>query len=328
MNRFARHLVTLFIPMMAVTSAWSQPDIEFDTRSYDFGASYPRQHLYHGFSFANKGDQPLVIDRVRSSCGCTATVLSSTTVQPGSESIISVTMSTASPGKMHKTVSVYTNDPKDPMVVLDVIADVRALWSFSPRPNYSFRDVPINSSQSMTLTLANLDGEDFTILGHKTTRPEFKVDFGEVKEGEVPITVMVESGSEKGYLSDTLEIRTDNEKQPLVQASLYAEVVGNVTFNRKRLYFGSVPANTTVSREVTAQCSQAGGKPLEITKIESDYEQLSGKVLGPSADGGVRVEITFTAPAKPGYHTGEVKLHTNLEAEPVAVLPYSALIRR
>ena len=41
----------------------------------------------------------------------------------------------------------------------------------------------------------------------------------------------------------------------------------------------------------------------------------------------LRMKFMFTAPKKPGYHTGSITLHTNLDSESETKIPYSALVR-
>ena len=248
MRRIQSWLFVQILLGLFVIGAMAQPDIQFETRAYDFGTAYPNQRLVHQFAFKNAGNEPLIVDRVTTSCGCTAAVISSSTIPAGGEGIISVTMTVAAPGKMHKTSTVFSNDPNKPRMVLDVLADVRNLWSFSPRANFMFREIPYDTEQTQQLVLANVDGDTFKIVGHRTTRPEFKVSTSEQPGATATITLTMHTGHEKGLVADTLEIRTDHPRQPVIQVPIQAEVVGLIRFNRPRLYFGSVVAGlVTVS---------------------------------------------------------------------------------
>lgn len=325
-SRFIALLVMVCLWPAAI--AWSQPSIEFETTSFDFGTNYPNQDLVHTFEFTNKGNQPLEINRVNTSCGCTAAVASSTTIPASATGALSVTMTTISTGQMEKSVMVETNDPDKRRLVLKLTSQVRDLWSFSPQNNFTFRDIPLNTTESKTFTLETVDGENFDILGHKVSRPEFEVEFGEVNEGAVPVTVTLHSGQRKQTISDTLEIRTNHPKQAIVQARLYAQVVGNIRFDHDRLYFGSIPAGKTVERELTAELLADANEPFKIENITSEGGMVTGEVVEQVSDTEVKLQFTFQAPNQGGYHNGEIQLHTNVQSEPVSLLPYSALVRK
>jgi len=79
------------------------------------------------FKYTNAGKSDLVIRHIRSTCGCTA-IQQGTLGQglkPGESSSIKATFNSGSyKGKVTKAVYVYTNDPKNPEVVLMLTADV------------------------------------------------------------------------------------------------------------------------------------------------------------------------------------------------------------
>ena len=66
------------------------------------------------------------IKDVKTSCGCTAALVSSKLVEPGDKGTLKVELDTSNiKGKMTRTVSVNSNDPKDPVKVLTVYAQVQ-----------------------------------------------------------------------------------------------------------------------------------------------------------------------------------------------------------
>ena len=65
-----------------------------------------------------------------------------------------------------------------------------------------------------------------------------------------------------------------------------------------------------------------GSDAFEITGISSKDGMVTGKVIGKTDEGGVRMQFTFTAPTKPGYHNGEVMIETNVDKVHVLCLKY------
>ncbi|MDH3268449.1 MAG: DUF1573 domain-containing protein, partial [Ignavibacteria bacterium] len=79
----------------------------------------------HTFNFANKGSSVLSIKDIKTSCGCTAALLSQDNLAPGQEGTIKVELDTKNrSGKMSRTVTINSNDPKDPAKVLTIYADI------------------------------------------------------------------------------------------------------------------------------------------------------------------------------------------------------------
>jgi hypothetical protein len=101
------------------------PRIKFQEETWNFGKVKEGTALSHEFVFKNTGDADLVIEKVRTSCGCTAALASDKTVAPGKEGKIGVSFDSRSyAGKVVKYVYVDSNDPVDPNKELSVAADV------------------------------------------------------------------------------------------------------------------------------------------------------------------------------------------------------------
>lgn len=119
--------MTLTISGKIVTGEQSGgvPAIHFSETQHDFGKVSEGEKINYTFRFVNKGQSELVIKDVKSSCGCTAALLSSSNVKPGQEGTIKVEFDTKNrSGKNSKTVTVQSNDPKDPTKILTIYADI------------------------------------------------------------------------------------------------------------------------------------------------------------------------------------------------------------
>ena len=101
------------------------PTIYFPEVQHDFGQVSEGEKVNYTFSFINKGTSELIIKDVKSSCGCTAALLSSSNIKPGQQGTIVVEFDTKNrSGKNSKTVTVQSNDPKDPTKILTIYADI------------------------------------------------------------------------------------------------------------------------------------------------------------------------------------------------------------
>ena len=95
--------------------------IVFDTLIFNFGTINQGDVVSHNFNFKNTGKTDLLIHKVKSSCGCTATAPASKVIAKGKPSTIKATFnSRGKVGKQHKTITVITNDPDNPETILRV----------------------------------------------------------------------------------------------------------------------------------------------------------------------------------------------------------------
>ncbi|MBL0058164.1 MAG: DUF1573 domain-containing protein [Elusimicrobia bacterium] len=102
-------------------SLWARPKAEFEKTSFDFGVLPQGSTVSYSYPFKNVGNEPLKIESVQTTCGCTAAVSDNSLVEPGRTAQIQVTFD--SRGKMGDTlkqVRVRTNDPDHPMNFLTI----------------------------------------------------------------------------------------------------------------------------------------------------------------------------------------------------------------
>jgi hypothetical protein len=103
----------------------NDPKIFFPETEHDFGTVAEGKVVDYKFKIVNKGNSTLQIQDIRTSCGCTAALLNNKSIYPGQEDTIKVQLNTKNhSGKMVRTVTIKSNDPKDPTSTLTIYADV------------------------------------------------------------------------------------------------------------------------------------------------------------------------------------------------------------
>lgn len=105
----------------------SAPVAQFNVLDFDFGDMKQGDKKEYTFNLTNSGKSDLQIRNVRSSCGCTAVAPSKKVVAPGETVPIKVTFdSRGKRGRQSKTITVITNDPKNPTSTLRISSNVNA----------------------------------------------------------------------------------------------------------------------------------------------------------------------------------------------------------
>lgn len=156
----------------AVSALAGTPAVAVSAADFDFGTIYQGESVRHAFAFANKGNAPLVIEKVSSSCGCTAALASANTLAPGESGEIQASFdSTRFRGSVSKTVYLYTNDPAQPMVQLHLRGSVREEVSIEPQQVHFGVVTPKRAVRS-TVSLVNQGKADIRLAGLETTTPE------------------------------------------------------------------------------------------------------------------------------------------------------------
>ena len=73
----------------------------------------------------NNGKSELKIEKVNASCGCTAALLSKKVIKPGESGDLRIELDTSNMvGKKTRTISVRSNDPLNPRMLITLFVNV------------------------------------------------------------------------------------------------------------------------------------------------------------------------------------------------------------
>ena len=96
------------------------PEIEFEKLVHDYGDVPFNGNGECEFRFTNTGNEPLLVQKPKSSCGCTIPSWPKEPILPGESEVIKVTYRTNRAGNINKTVTVTSNAVKNSTVVLRI----------------------------------------------------------------------------------------------------------------------------------------------------------------------------------------------------------------
>jgi tetratricopeptide (TPR) repeat protein len=123
-----------------IALADSGPSIYFLEDSWDFGEISPDELPTHIFEFENRGDELLIIKRVKVSCeSCIDPVISAQELNPGEVGELKITVNSLDMiGRFTKRIYVESNDPVNPQVAIIVsgfiIENKESTAQFQPQP--------------------------------------------------------------------------------------------------------------------------------------------------------------------------------------------------
>ena len=119
------YLLGIMLLMAGVAKAQDKkatmgPEIEFEKLVHDYGDVPFNGNGECEFRFTNTGTEPLLVQKPKSSCGCTIPSWPNEPILPGESDVIKVTYRTNRAGNINKTVTVTSNAVKNSTVVLRI----------------------------------------------------------------------------------------------------------------------------------------------------------------------------------------------------------------
>jgi len=163
------------------------PTISISEEEWDFGKIKEDERPVHIFTIKNTGREELIISRVRSSCGCAATMLSSDNIQPEKSAELKVTFNpTGYNGLVKKNIYIESNDPQLPKTKITVIAEVEPIPSpkaFLSNSQWDLGLISQGDLPTFTFTIENKGELDLIID---------KIDASEYiqYDTEIPLTIL------------------------------------------------------------------------------------------------------------------------------------------
>lgn len=163
------------------------PTISFSEEEWDFGKIKEDERPVHIFTIKNIGQEELIISRVRSSCGCAATMLSSDNIQPGKSAELKVTFNpTGYNGMVKKDIYIESNDPQLPKAKITITTDVEPIPSpkaFLSNSQWDLGLISQGDLPTFTFTIENKGELDLIID---------KIDASEYiqYDAEIPLTIL------------------------------------------------------------------------------------------------------------------------------------------
>lgn len=126
----------------------SGPEIEFEKIVHDYGDVPYNGNGECEFRFTNTGDAPLLIQKPKSSCGCTVPSWPNEPILPGKSDVIKVTYRTNRAGNFNKTITVTSNAIKNSTVVLRIKGRVldQSTETLPEKTNDSTHRSPVNNN--------------------------------------------------------------------------------------------------------------------------------------------------------------------------------------
>lgn len=115
-----------FFPQMNAAQLGKAPQLTFASYSLDFGNIPVNTATEKQIVFTNTGKQELVVKSIQPNCACVTASASRTSLKPGESATLSISFNPQDrSGTQNKAVSLYTNDPRNPVQRLTFTAYIQ-----------------------------------------------------------------------------------------------------------------------------------------------------------------------------------------------------------
>jgi len=218
--------LSVFVPL---SLSFAQPKLKVvEGASFDLGEVFQGEKVERKLTIKNVGSEPLVIERIQPSCGCTATLLADKNVNPGKTTSLSITFDSKNfSGPVHKTVSIFSNDPDSATKEIVFTANVARALESTP-PYFYFRPSTMDTTLSSYVVLKNVSDKPIEIRAVLCDEPGAKFDLRQKKlsQGESTQLSLTFTPSRTGYIYRDIVINTSHPKQPQFVIKLVCNVQG------------------------------------------------------------------------------------------------------
>jgi len=225
--RIGRLAIALLIVTVAAASASAEagPRISFEKETHDYGRVLYGDTVVEEFVFSNTGDKTLIIEDLRSSCGCTKAVEGSREIPPQGTSKIVASFDTTGlrAGGKKKHIYVHSNDPSQPVVKLTLLADVVREISVEPPTLASQTSTP-DQAVTFAMKVSNSSQKVWHVKGIKTVADGVQISLNPERftlppGAAVPVNLVVRPEKQKGrsYYMGKVFLETDHPRENEVE---------------------------------------------------------------------------------------------------------------
>jgi hypothetical protein len=299
------------------------PKIAFAETSYDFGHVDQSGKVRHVFTFRNAGGLDLSIDNVRPSCECTATVVPARVVAAGGDGTIEVELDPAHDvGRKTRTVTVYSNDPAQPVTTLTLQGTVEADVVVAPSRLYVGH---LGRGQAAPYEVRLTVGERaaISILSVEATGKVIEAtlhDAAPTTSGK-RLRVAVNADAPLGRFDASLVVRTTSHQQPTLTIPVTGVIDGDVVVSPTELSFGAIIPGRPAS--LTLGLRNQGKSPVHVTT--ADLLPAVGHVQVSAVHDGqeYRLSVALNDPLPVGRLQGTLQIHTDHPEQPFIAVPFT-----
>ncbi len=191
------------------------PGVHLADRTQDFGRVLIGDVLRHSFIITNVGTEPIKINKIEHSCGCTSAGYDKE-ILPGKTGKVSFVLNTQGlDGEVHKSATIFSNDPKNPKIEVDLLCVV---WSeVTVVPDFAVFNPSEAKQGKRVIRITNQIKKPLVLSMLKCPDKRFKTSLVEVEKGKIyELTITTNPSQLKVMSQASISFNTNCERTPHV----------------------------------------------------------------------------------------------------------------
>ncbi|MDI6793331.1 MAG: DUF1573 domain-containing protein [bacterium] len=336
MKKYIATLVSILILGLAVnfssaeeaSSESSYPDIQFEERTYDFGAAGQQEKIVHEYRFKNTGKETLVIKSVNSSCGCIAEILSPKTIPAGENGSIKVTFETRRyRGKQAKSIFVETNDPDEPEIELEISGMIKTEVAVVPEFLY-FGDIEKGKTLTKEIKLIQIGNEELNLEKVEVSANYLSAGVSNLEDERhrgFKIKVGLNSDTPPvGKFAEVITLHTNFRERPRIDVPVAGNILGRIRVKPQALSLGSMKKGGIASQKV--EVATADETAFRIINVEAGLPFISTEIYKVEKRFEITLKVDENAPA--GRLEGKISIQTDDPEQLLIKVPFYGVIEK
>jgi len=301
-----------------------KPKIACDEPEFDFGERSNEEKVEHEFILKNIGDAQLLIDKVRTTCGCTVAQLEKKELQPGESTKVKATLTLKGrQGATTKSISVESNDPETPVLTLTLKGTAIPPILVEPQVVNFGKIIEDKPADQVIEVKANRPDLTFNITNVDLTQlPGFKTEIETVEQGKsykIKLSATEPIAPETSLINKRLVIETDivppdeSAKDPnfvsayqKIQVPVQGRSIGPIEVSPDVIAFRANNENPNEKNHQYVRISAGREKEFKITEV-----------IPPTPD--IKVEITERQPSDYLLHVQDIPANSSMKDKKIIV---------
>jgi transcriptional regulator len=269
------------------------PKLEVSTSVWDFGEKWAGEPAETTITLRNVGDAPLEVTEVKSSCGCTVAKVKKTLFQPGESEDVKVTYNTKKrTEKVSQRIRVHSNDPTNPVTVIEVKGRVKQLINISDARGLNFGPIGRDDVLTKSVEIECAYTEPLKLKLKEMSSKQFAVQLEEIEAGKrYRLTATTKPPLPDGPIRASAQLLTETELVPEVAVPIWGSVQAPVAVTPQALYVAN-QADKPTQRVV--RVTSRRDKPLKVTSITASDPAIQAEIV-PSGAGSKNVSTVANA---------------------------------
>ncbi len=277
---------------------------------FDFGKVWAGEPVVHTFEVPNLSDRVLSVRSVSTTCGCTTTGKYDKQVLPGQVWKLEANLSThGRQGALSKTITVTTDDPQRPQILLVLKGEVRRRFECFPAA-VSLGAMLAGSSAKRTIAIVNKYPEPVIFTRGGKDPSGLKMTLREIEKGrryELDVETVPPLAETPSFQPITLQ--ADLKAEPSLAIPVYGHVQARIALAPRVLMVAS-PVKRDIRREL--RLDVADGTAAAVTRVEASSTAIRTS-FEPASTGqpGGRIQVTIPAGTQLPPDGETVTVHTD-----------------